>query len=577
MIIRTRAGALATTAVLAVTGGLLTATPAAAASVCSSPKWRVQFYANTTLSGTPKATFCESALNQNYGLGDPPGVTLPKDNFSARWTLTRDFGSGGPFTFTAESQDGVRVYVDGVRKIDAWRNVTATQRRTLNLSLPAGSHTIRVDFAAWTGAANVKFTYAPRTASTVDKVRPLAPTGPSVSYDRTVNRATLLWLRNKEMDIAGYRVYRRPATSTAWSRVSGTGLVTSDTYANLPPATGETYLYEVRAVDKAGNESTGSADRSVVSVDRTRPASPTGLTGADARGGVTLRWTAVPDAARYTVFRQKRPVNGEIQPVVEAATVTSPTWTDTTAPERADYTYSVSAVDAAGNASVRSADLTVTRGDHPPAPPTGVTTADSRYGVHLQWSGSTSDDVAGYRLYRDGELAVDRIDRAVDDTTRPYTFAYEDRNARYGTTYEYVVAAVDRSGNETRAAAVTHTTPGDRVPPAVVTGLTATPREDGVLLEWEPNQEPDLKRYDVYKATWLGDGPIGSEDGAWAIGQIAWLNETDTSYLHKATPEGETVLYAVVATDDWGNSRAPHTGQEFAWVTVTELGTPTEG
>ncbi|WP_331452686.1 fibronectin type III domain-containing protein [Streptomyces sp. SS162] len=578
MITRSRAGVLAATAALAVTGGLPTATPTAAAASCPSPRWSVSFYANTTLSGPPKASFCEAAPHQNYGYGDPAGVTLPKDNFSARWTLTRDFGSGGPFYLTAESQDGIRVYVDGVRRIDMWRNVTATQKTALNLSLPAGRHTIRVDFVAWTGAANLKFAYVPRTTSTVDKVRPLAPTGTSASYDRTINRTTLRWAANKEMDLAGYRVYGRPSSSAAWTRVSGTGLVASGTYAHLPPATGATYVYEVRAVDKAGNESAGSADLPVVPVDRTPPPAPTGLTGADAPGGVTLAWAATAGAAGYTVFRQADPVYGEAQPVVQVATVTSPALTDTTAPERTGYTYSVKAVDAAGNVSPQPARVAVTRGDHPPAPPTGLTAAQVYRGAELRWSGSVSDDVAEYRVYRDGEPFPGIHARVVDYTTRPYTFAFQDQGGvAPGTTHEYVVVAVDRGGNETRSAPLLFTSAGDRVPPAVVAGLTATPREDGVLLEWQPNQEPDLKRYDVYRAVWLGEGPVGGEDGVWSFRQIAWLGKTETSHLHASPADGETVLYAVVATDEWGNGRAPLTGQDFAWVTVTELGAPPEG
>jgi hypothetical protein len=119
---RTRLTALAATATLAATGGLITAAPASAAVTCASPVWRAQYFGNSTFSGTPKLTACDSAISENYGYGDPTGVTLPKDNFSVRWSLTRDFGSGGPFRLSAATQDGMRVYVDGVRKIDLWKN-----------------------------------------------------------------------------------------------------------------------------------------------------------------------------------------------------------------------------------------------------------------------------------------------------------------------------------------------------------------------------------------------------------------------------------------------------------------------
>ncbi|MET7349146.1 hypothetical protein [Streptomyces mirabilis] len=69
------------------------------------------------------------------------------------------------------------------------------------------------------------------------------------------------------MDLAGYRVYRRLQGSTTWSKL-GSPTTTSYTDTTVP-ATGDTYYYEIRAHDKAGNESTGSADQDVTTVDRT--------------------------------------------------------------------------------------------------------------------------------------------------------------------------------------------------------------------------------------------------------------------------------------------------------------------
>ncbi|MFG3552261.1 hypothetical protein [Streptomyces sp. NPDC047725] len=55
----------------------------------------------------------------------------------------------------------MRVYVDGMRKIDLWKKVSATAHKTVDLTIPSGKHTIRVDDAAWTGYASAAFTYAP--------------------------------------------------------------------------------------------------------------------------------------------------------------------------------------------------------------------------------------------------------------------------------------------------------------------------------------------------------------------------------------------------------------------------------
>ncbi|MEE1760600.1 PA14 domain-containing protein, partial [Streptomyces sp. SP18BB07] len=141
---RTTAGA-ATAVVLATTAGLLTAAaaPASAAVTCASPVFKQQLFANTTFSGTPKKTVCDSAIDQNWGTG-APATGLPTNNFGVRWTLTRDFGSGGPFTLSASGLDGIRVYLDpgttGARKIDLWKNGTTTVSKTVNLTIPAGKH-----------------------------------------------------------------------------------------------------------------------------------------------------------------------------------------------------------------------------------------------------------------------------------------------------------------------------------------------------------------------------------------------------------------------------------------------------
>ncbi|MFD7481065.1 hypothetical protein ACFV8Z_55890, partial [Streptomyces sp. NPDC059837] len=60
----------ATAVVLATTSGVLTtvATPtASAATSCVSPVYKRQFFANTTFSGTPKKTDCDTTVNENWG------------------------------------------------------------------------------------------------------------------------------------------------------------------------------------------------------------------------------------------------------------------------------------------------------------------------------------------------------------------------------------------------------------------------------------------------------------------------------------------------------------------------------
>lgn len=201
-----------------------------------------------------------------------------------RWTVTRDFGSGGSFSIPVATRDGLRVYLDGTRKVDLWKNLSTTQTKTVNITIPPGAHTLRFDFANWTGAANVKADYLPRTSATVDTVKPLAPTGTSLTHD-SAYRVNFSWTANKEMDLAGYRVYRRLQGTSYGIKPLATTTSTSYTDTTLPK-NGAVYHYEVRAYDKAGNESAGTADKSVSTVDESAPAAPKGVRDGDPIGGL---------------------------------------------------------------------------------------------------------------------------------------------------------------------------------------------------------------------------------------------------------------------------------------------------
>lgn len=575
---RTRLSALATTAALTASGGLLTATPASAAVTCASPVWTAQYYANSTFSGTPKLTTCDTVIAENYGTGDPTGVTLPRDNFSVRWSVTRDFGSGGPFTFTAEAQDGIRVHLDGVRKIDLWKNVSTTQRKTVDVTVPAGRHTLSVYYAAWTGAANVTFGYTPITSATVDKVRPLAPTALNAWYDWTGTlKTTLNWPANKEMDLAGYSVYRRLGTSPTWNRISGSVPLTGRTYTDFPPPTGQSYAYEVRARDKAGNESAGSVDRMTGSVDRTGPSAPSGLTVYTGDWNNALRWQAPTGAVRYEV----QAADLAAGPYTPLAPVVEPSYLDMSSARGVPRYYRVRAYDAAGNPSAYSAIVSGDRIDRtPPAPPSGLNSYAEVDATTLYWTAPDDfgqDFVNGgtYRVHRSPGTTLDRsaLTRVTCAEGSDFSGTHggcRDLDMTAGTYYTYAVTTVDPAGNESSFSAPLTVRTGDRVAPRPVTGLTATPRADGVLLRWSASTDDDLDDSPFSYAAWAG---VPQADGS-----VRWLGphacaegESDPlAVLCGDMPDGETYVYAVVASDRWSNRLSP-SDPSVVKVTATEL------
>lgn len=117
--------------------------------------WTGEYFTNSTFSGAPAATRIDNAINFNYGQGSPLSPTIGVDNFSIRWTGVQTFAQG-TYEFIATVDDGVRVYIDNVIIIDAFRGgpvftVTAT------VNVAAGPRTIRVEYYDVSLDASISF------------------------------------------------------------------------------------------------------------------------------------------------------------------------------------------------------------------------------------------------------------------------------------------------------------------------------------------------------------------------------------------------------------------------------------
>ncbi len=136
-------------------------------TTCAAGQYRAEYFPNKTLTGAAASTVCEAApLNHDWGTGAPAGVG--PDNFSARWTGTFDFATAGTYTFTAVTDDGIRVWVDGTMLIDQWRDQPATAY-TASRSLTAGAHEVKVEWFETGGNAVAKLNWA--TACPVGQYR----------------------------------------------------------------------------------------------------------------------------------------------------------------------------------------------------------------------------------------------------------------------------------------------------------------------------------------------------------------------------------------------------------------------
>ncbi|MFE7859102.1 fibronectin type III domain-containing protein [Streptomyces sp. NPDC057403] len=516
---------------------------ASAATTCTSPVYKRQFFGNTAFSGTAKKTDCDSAIDQSWS--GAPVSGLPKDYFGVRWSVTRDFGSGGPFALSTSGLDGIRVYLDGTRRIDLWKNVSSTVSKTVNVTIPSGRHTLRIDYANFTGAAKVRFTYTPRTSADVDKVKPLVPTGTSLSYDTVTGKAKLTWAKNKEMDLAGYRVYRRLKGTSFGSAPLATTTSTSYTDTDLP-MTGATYYYEVRAYDRAGNTSAGRADQGVTTVDRTAPGQVAGVTAKGTTAGNTVAWQAsgAADVHHYEVWGAPEGRQDADGPDL----VTGTSFTDVRAGTDTAWVYRVYAVDGAGNVSPASAPVTATRPEPSGTPaPAGLTATLHDDRTELRWD--LPEDSGQYTVYR-------RTDGGFSAIGSVRGGGWDDIIAPAGEASYYVVA-VDGTGAESapsevltvdRLGRATRTAPAAPDLTLVSAGIPARSPVKVTAAPGAGDEGRVLKGY-----SWEIDGACGSSGTRLSTtGDISWT-----------PPYNGPCTVTVYAVDPYGRLSTQSSSLEF--------------
>jgi Abnormal spindle-like microcephaly-assoc'd, ASPM-SPD-2-Hydin len=178
--------------------------------------------------------------------------------------------------------------------------------------------------------------------------------------------------------------------------------------------------------------------------------------------------------AKYRVYRNGVLLAGATPTLNTAGKYT---YTDTKLTQGTTYRYAVDAVDGAGNASDRSAEISVTIAQDNESPVfTGdpVATVPDIHGrdVVITWPAATDNvGVTGYGIYRDGTRIA-----SVDGST----LSFRDVGLAPGT-YRYKVDAVDSAGNRSdRAAQPNQTAAIANDPPASGHTVTAYPARDFV-------------------------------------------------------------------------------------------------
>ncbi|HEX3742446.1 MAG TPA: fibronectin type III domain-containing protein [Bryobacteraceae bacterium] len=172
----------------------------------------------------------------------------------------------------------------------------------------------------------------------------------------------------------------------------------------------------------------------------------------------------------------------------------------------------------------------------PPQTPSKPTVQDTAAGEKIGWTGEGER----FRVLR---KAGDENGFTVATTVAVHEWT--DTAIDYGKTYSYEVQSlVDEGSSQTAESEIsppTAVTPKDTFAPAVPAGLHADRAATGVSLVWEPDSEPDLGGYRIYRSE-------GS--GAWQ--KLADVSAVPT-YSDSGLEHGKIYHYAVSAFDKTGN------------------------
>jgi chitodextrinase len=261
-------------------------------------------------------------------------VAVTEDSITIAWNASTD------------NSGKIHAYIAG----GIYHPGTSTTK-TFSWLVPNWTQTYRVQ--AMDAAGNVSALSAPVTGTTApDVTPPTAPTNLRITGS-TPSSVSLAWDRATDRWSFAYHLF------VDGVEAGGTG-DRSFRLRHLAP--GSTHTFTVRARDHAGN--TGPASNAVTftlpaSADRTAPTAPTNLTAIDVQdfcGGTELRWNASsddtdpPSAIEYEIYR-----NGALftltAPGNAFAFLYAPSGTST---------WTVVAVDRAGNSSAASNAATVT-------------------------------------------------------------------------------------------------------------------------------------------------------------------------------------------------------------------------
>mgnify|MGYP000954642334 CR=1 FL=1 len=247
---------------------------------------------------------------------------------------------------------------------------------------------------------------------------------PKISKTENVNGGVKIsWNKVNKAEV--YRVYYKG--SKGWTRLADT---TSTSYTDSKVASGKTYTYTVRCLNKSKNKFTSGYDSK--GAKATFIAAPKISKTENVNGGVKISWGKSNGAEKYRVYYKGS------KGWTRMVDTTSTSYIDKDVSSGKNYTYTVRCLNKSKNKFTSGYDSKGKSIKYVSAPKISRTEATYN-SVTLNW-----DKVNGaekYRVYRRGEKGWSRL---FDTTSTTFT----DTNLYADTEYTYTVRCINSSANK---------------------------------------------------------------------------------------------------------------------------------
>jgi titin len=245
------------------TGGNSAFSPEASATTQSSGTGTGlvgDYFSNQNLTGFPTLTRTDATVDFNWGTA-APHASLPADGFSVRWSGKVQPQFSETYTFYTYTDDGARLWVNGVQLVNDWNGHPATENSGAIALVAGQQYNITMEFfdGAVDAVARLSWSSASTPKAVIPQSRlyppspPTIPAAPSGLAATAVSGAqiNLTWIDNANNETQ-FKVERKTGAGGTYAQIATPG-ANATTYIDTTVSANITYYYRVRANNSAGD------------------------------------------------------------------------------------------------------------------------------------------------------------------------------------------------------------------------------------------------------------------------------------------------------------------------------------